>query len=231
MPRKSALLLLAAVVIGAVQPLTAARDAGWPFRSLPKPGGTIIIVSPPAIVAVPGAGNQPPDSIESTNLPTGEYVAPKDLTIKLADTDDKSFKLRGEVWLDGPSPTLKYPGDEPAGFALFLREVEGLQRYEANSSFMRAKRRLLRGLPQTKIVHVATLPDFPLHTWIPFSLMATGKNISFSFGGFDGEIPGPLDTDGINEIALVAGTKIRNVQVDILGDARNADEWGHYPQK
>ncbi len=225
MPRKATLLLLTAVataVVLAVPPWSGARAVDWPFTVLPKPIEKISdspspnLASPPPPPDAPDGESPSSDLSTSDEVPTGEFVATKDLAIKLNQTEGKSFKLKGEVWLDGPSPRLKYPLDEPEGFGLFLRQVDGLHRYEANSGRLRDKRRLLEGVLKTSIVEVATLPSFPLHTWIPFSVEATRYRITFSLGGNQHEIRGPLDTDGVNEIALVAGTKIKNIQVEIL---------------
>ena len=197
----------------AVQSLFAASDPNWPFQLLPKPAsqsnGPVAIPasnSTELFLSAPGL----------TKLATGDYVADRDLTIKLKQTEGKSFTLSGEVWLDGPSPRMRYPTDAPAGFGLYLREIDGLHRYQASSSLLRVKRRLLGGVLQKSIVHVAALPDPTLHTWIGFTLVATPEQIHFSFGGNEGEIRGPLNTDGSNVIALVAGTHLRNVRLEVV---------------
>ena len=156
------------------------------------------------------------------NTPSGAYVAPRDLNIKLNQTQGKSFELSGEVWLNGPSLSARYPGDAPAGFALFLREMDGLHRYEANSDLLRAKRRSLGGSLLTNITPVARMPDYPLHQWISFTLLANQDRIVFIFGGHEAEIRGPLDTDGANEVSLVAGSMLRNIQLKVLDDAKNS---------
>jgi len=221
---KSASLLfstLATVAVLVVQPLLAASDPDWPFALLPKPSEQTIHSFP--------SEQTPAPKTTAAELPAGEYVAPKDLTIKLNGTENKPFKLSGEVWLDGSSPRLRYPTDEPSGFGLFLREIDGLHRYQVNDSLLLVKRRLLEGMPLDKIVHVSAFPNFPLRTWTPFSLEATGDRITFSFGGYQREIRGPLNVDGTNEIALVAGTKLRSMRLEILHDAPDAVAWGRNP--
>ncbi len=223
MPRQSAFLLVFVMGAGtalAAPNLRAVGDANWPFELLPRPSNLPATPPPPAIGPV--KGNQPSITPQPVSPEAGVYVAPKDLIIKLNQTENKSFMLNGEVWLDGPSPTEKFPTDRPDGLGLFLRQVDGLHRYQVDSRLLRDKRRLLGGLAQMGIVHLAQLPPSPLHQWIPFSLVATAENITFTFGDYTGEIRGPLDTNGSNEIGLVAGTRLRNVHLEILGDAKNA---------
>ena len=222
MPRKSTLLLLSAIAAGlalTALPLRAAGDANWPFELLPRPDNLPATPPPPAIGPVKGI--QPAITPQPVNPEADVYIAPKDAIIKLNRTENKSFLLSGEVWLDGPSPASKYAADRPDGFQLYLRSVDSFHRYEADSRLMRVKRRLLGGEAQTKIVPIAKWPNFPLHRWIPFSLVATAENITFTFGDYTGEIRGPLDINGSNEIGLVAGTRLRNVHLGILDDAKN----------
>jgi hypothetical protein len=223
MPRLSALLLVSAMIAGiALAPSSrAAADTNWPFELLPRPSN--LPATPPPPVIGPLDEDLPAIKPQTVTPETGVYIAPKDLTIKLNRTENKSFLLSGEVWLDGPSPASKYAADRPDGFQLYLRSVDSLHRYEADSRLMRVKRRLFGGEAQTKIVPIAKWPNFPLHRWIPFALVATAENITFTFGDYTGEIRGPLDTNGSNEIGLVAGTRLRNVHLGILDDAKNSN--------
>ncbi len=217
MHRKFTLVLLVAVGLGLAPaiPTSAATSAqDWPFDLLPKPADFPINPPPAIVLRSPGSG---PITVLKQGVPqSGEYSAPIDGTINLDQTTGKSFRLSGEVWLDGPVPGSKHPGDCPQGFSLYLREVDGLHRYEANSNLIRDKRRYLAGNPLTKIENVATLPAASLHQWIAFSVVATEDKISFTFGKSSVDFLGPLAMNGKNEIALAIGTKLRNIQLDIL---------------
>jgi len=51
---------------------------------------------------------------------------------------------------------------------------------------------------------------------IPFSLEATASRITYKFGAETGVIDGPLSMDGANKIEMAAGTRIKNVELDVL---------------
>ncbi len=189
---------IAAIAVAALLVWPNADKLSWLFKSPEKPKAKFIL------------GRTPLDV----------FVASSDLTINLAESAGKSFKLTGEVWLSGPSLTSTARDDRPDGFHLYLREFDSLHRYEACSRFLRDKRRPMGGTHPTDIVPVSTFSGFPLHQWLPFSLVATPGKITFTFGQSSGEIPGPLEMDGTNSIGLALGTKLRNVQLEVLGDGQ-----------
>jgi hypothetical protein len=146
----------------------------------------------------------------------GAIVASHDAWINLYYTEGKPFKLSGEVWLGGESATLDHPRDLPDGFALFIREWDSLHRYALTSRAMTVKRRLHDNVRERKIVHVHSFPNAELGRWIPFSLEATASRITYKFGDETGVIEGPLSMDGANKIEMAAGTKIKNVELEVL---------------
>jgi hypothetical protein len=146
----------------------------------------------------------------------GAIVASRDAWINLYYTEGQPFKLSGQVWLGGTSKTLDHPRDLPEGFALFIREWDSLHRYALTSRGMVSKRREHDNLQEHKIAHVHSFPSAPLGQWISFSVEATAGQIMYKFGDKTGVINGPLDMDGANKIALAAGTKLRNIQLELL---------------
>ena len=147
----------------------------------------------------------------------GAIGTSKDAWLSLHNTECKAFRLTGQVWAGGPSPTLAYPEDLPDGFALYIREWDGLHRYAATTQSILVKRRRWAGNPQENdIVEVAHFQEPPQAAWIPFSLEVTADRISFQIGTQTGVIAGPLDSDGANKIALAPGSKVKDVTVQIL---------------
>ena len=71
----------------------------------------------------------------------GVVTSTDDSWISLNNTIGKGFRLSGEVWLAGPSTTMDYPEDTPDGFAVYLREWDGMHRYAATTRSMQVKRR------------------------------------------------------------------------------------------
>ncbi len=158
---------------------------------------------------------------ESVSVGQNASFAPaQDTRITLNGTKGKTFELTGEVWLDGPSATARFPAEAADGFAVFVRQVDGLHRYEMNTNFVRDKRRLLNGQPEGTIVRQNTFPKIARHVWVPFSVNAGQDQITFQIGPNTATVAGPLDTTGDNEIDLIAGSKLQNVRLQILGDAR-----------
>lgn len=148
--------------------------------------------------------------------PDGAMIAKKDAWINLYYTEGVPFRLSGKVWLGGPSKTLEFPQDLPDGFALFLREWDSLHRYSLTSRSMTVKRRLHDGIREPKIARVTELEATPAGEWVPFTVEATPAQIVFKFGERSGVIHGPLEMDGANKIALAPGTKIKDIQLEIL---------------
>ncbi|MDB6121835.1 MAG: hypothetical protein JWQ71_828 [Pedosphaera sp.] len=148
--------------------------------------------------------------------PDGAMLSTRDNQINLYYTEGAPFRLSGKVWLGGPSKTLDFPKDLPDGFALFLREWDSLHRYSLTSRSLVNKRRLLEGAKEQKIAQVAKFEAPAIGQWISFSVEATPDQISFQFGQQFAVIKGPLDMDGANKIVLAPGTKIKDVQLEIL---------------
>ncbi len=149
----------------------------------------------------------------------GAIGATKDSWIGLNSTMGQGFIVSGQVWLGGPSKTLEYPEDTPDGFAIYLREWDGLHRYSVTSRYMHVKRRKWSaGLPggEEGIVYVTQFSEPPMGTWLPFRLEATQQQILFRIGNQQGAIGGPLELDGANKIALAPGSKVKDVSVEIL---------------
>ncbi len=130
-------------------------------------------------------------------------------------TEGKPFRLSGEVWLADPSARARVQ-DLPDGFALFIREWDSLHRYSLTTRSVEVKRRLRGGLAENAIIPVASFKPPAFETWIPFTVEVSGEGLGFRIGEQSGTIPGPLDVDGANKIALTAGTRLRNVRLEML---------------
>jgi hypothetical protein len=62
--------------------------------------------------------------------------------------------------------------------------------------------------------HVSFVPP-GRGSWLPFAADVSAAGISFQVGGQSGEIKGPLDTDGVNRIALAPGARLKDLRVEI----------------
>lgn len=147
--------------------------------------------------------------------PDGVISSPEPAWISLYYTEGKPFRLSGEVWLGGKSEKLLFPGDLPDGFALFIREWDGMQRYSFTSRGASVKRRKHRGEREEGIVSVARFEEPRLGRWTPFTFEANWDEIRFSFGGALAVIEGPLDMDGANKIVIAPGTKLRKLRLGL----------------
>lgn len=157
------------------------------------------------------------DQLEAFSVdPNGVISSSKPAWIMLYYTENKPFRLSGEVWLGGRSDTLLHPKDLPDGFALFLREWGGKQRYGLTSRGTRVKRRLYSGERQSQIANVARFDEKRLGRWIPFKVTANWDAITFSFGEETVTVDGPLDMDGANKIVVAPGTKLRHLRLGVF---------------
>jgi hypothetical protein len=178
--------------------------------SAPMPGQSVLITSKEGQQIVG-------DQLQQFKLEAdGALTSTNDSWIGLNNTIGKNFRLSGEVWLAGPSTTMDYPEDTPDGFAVYLREWDGMHRYAATTRSMLVKRRNWSVGKAQGISEVTRFQEPPLQTWIPFTVEATSEQIVFRVGNQGATIPGPLDEDGANKIAVAPGTKIRNVSVQLL---------------
>ncbi len=145
----------------------------------------------------------------------GSFGCDKPAWINLYHTEDKSFRISGEVMLaEGTGPWAHT--DSPDGFAIFLREFSSLRRYNANSRGMRVKRRLLEGEMLDRFARPFEFKPLQHGKWYTFSAEARPDLISFSLGGQMGMIRGPLETDGANKILLTPGAKLRNLKLTVF---------------
>ncbi|HVU37749.1 MAG TPA: hypothetical protein VHC95_05400 [Opitutales bacterium] len=173
--------------------------------------------------ALTGRGDAPPWTTGPARSMRylGDYSAATDQKIPLPGTEGKTFRLTGQVWLNGRSTTARFPDEAADGVAFLARETNSLHRYEFNPDWVRDKRRMLQGAPESKIVRDVSFPRSPLHTWIPFSLLVSEQGITYLFDKNMAKLDGPLATDGKNNILLVAGSRLRDVRLEILGDAKS----------
>jgi hypothetical protein len=146
----------------------------------------------------------------------GEISSTNVAWISLYYTEGKPFRFSGQVWLN----ELKGPPvvDLPDGFALFLREWDGMHRYQINTRSVDVKRRLKGGQREKGIAHAASFNAPEFGTWLSFSADVSATNLSFSIGGISLqgiEIPGPLDIDGANKIAIAPGTRLKNLRLEV----------------
>lgn len=142
----------------------------------------------------------------------GVLRATKPAWIALYCTEGRDFTLTGEVWLAGPSSAMLHPGDLPDGFALFLREWDGVQRYQLDSRRILAKRRMVAGRATDRI-GTTEFGAAPLGQWLPFSARVSQAGIDYQIGNSSARLDGPLDMDGANKIALAPGSKLRNLRL------------------
>jgi hypothetical protein len=148
--------------------------------------------------------------------PDGVITTSKAAWICLHNTEGKPFRLQGRVWLAGPFQEMLFPGDLPDGFALFVREWDGLQRYSLTSRGADVKRRLYRGEKLTDIVNITRFDEPTLGKWTPFNLDANWDRILFSFADQSVTMEGPLDMDGANKIAIAPGTRLRDLRIEVF---------------
>ncbi len=121
------------------------------------------------------------DQLEAFTVSGDTITAKKPSFIILYYTEEKPFRLTGEVWLGGPSDAVPYSADLPDGFTIWLREWGSLNRYSMNSRSVAIKRRSHDGINEKNIVPVASFPQAELGGWVPFSVEATAKQIAFKF--------------------------------------------------
>jgi hypothetical protein len=148
--------------------------------------------------------------------PDGAITSSKPQWLSLYFTEGQSFRLHGEVWLGGPSRAMAHPEDLPDGFALFIREWDGTQRYAFTSRGIDVKRRMVQGAPADGIVNVSRWDEPGVGKWIPFYIDVAWDRIAFFFGSQAGSVKGPLDVDGANKIAIAPGTKLRDLRLEIF---------------
>lgn len=136
--------------------------------------------------------------------------------LNLYYTEGRDFRLSGEVWLDESSARRRMP-DLPDGFALFVRESDSLHRYSLTTRSIEVKRRLNGGVFENNIVQVTVFPTPAFGEWVPFTAQVYAAGISYRIGEQSGAIPGSLDSDGANKIALMPGTRVRNLRLEVDG--------------
>ena len=148
--------------------------------------------------------------------PEGTVTTSKPQWISLYNTEGKLFRLHGQVWLGGRCEALLFPGDLPDGFALFLREWDGTQRYSLTSRGAEVKRRLYHGKPSTELTNVTRFVQPSLGNWIAFYIDVSWDRIVFFLGDQAAVIDGPLDMDGANKIAIAPNTKLKDLRLEIF---------------
>lgn len=173
------------------------------------PSGSVLLVAPEGRRCV---GNQlrfftvDQDGVISTT---------NTASFSLYYTEGEPFRLSGELWLSDASERARV-ADLPDGFALFIREWDSLHRYSLRTRSMEVKRRLRGGVPENGIVQAVSFQPPVFGAWIPFSAEVSAEQISFQIGEQSGVIPGPLDVDGANKVALTPGTKLKNLRLEML---------------
>ncbi len=134
--------------------------------------------------------------------------------LNLYHTEGRSFRLTGQLWPGETGEKTPHP-DLPDGFALFIREWDSLHRYSLRTRSLEVKRRLHGGHAESGVVHPVSFVPPGRGSWLPFAADVSAAGISFQVGGQSGEIKGPLDTDGVNRIALVPGARLKDLRVEI----------------
>ncbi|MFH0965000.1 MAG: hypothetical protein V2A58_13450 [Planctomycetota bacterium] len=141
----------------------------------------------------------------------GTITSSRDTYIQLLGTEGRAFILTGQVAFSG-NPRSIHEG----GVEWYLRETDGLHRYEVYGGGVRVKRRLLQGLPVPQFAWPVKFEKTVRGAWYPFVLQADSNGIRVSIGRQVGEVPGPLDGSGKNGIRLFGG-RIRNPVLTVLG--------------
>jgi hypothetical protein len=126
---------------------------------------------------------------------------------------------------------MLFPGDLPDGFALFLREWDGVQRYQLDSRRMMVKRRLLNGHPVSDIQTIVEFSPPPLGEWAPFHVRLSRDVIEYSFAGVVSRLVGPVDIDGANKLTIAPGTRIKNLRLSIDGTSDRSPLVDNSPQR
>jgi len=142
-----------------------------------------------------------------------------DSYLRLNNTQGKSFKLSGQVWLGGPSADSTLLTLAPDGFILRVRQTSSNHTFRLSSRFIQVDRVKANGVVEDKVDEIATFDKPALNSWIPFSVEATLDHITYQFGDQHGLIPGPVETEGNNSIWLATGTKLKDLQLEVLADA------------
>jgi hypothetical protein len=139
--------------------------------------------------------------------------------LRLNNTQGKSFKLSGQVWLGGTSSDATLIALAPDGFLLRLRWLSSNHTFRLSSRSIQIDHVKAKGIVDDKVDEIATFDQPTLNVWIPFSVEAALDHITYQFGSQNGSIPGPLETDGTNSIWLAAGTKLKDLQLELLDDS------------
>ncbi|MFO1500667.1 MAG: hypothetical protein U1G07_20165 [Verrucomicrobiota bacterium] len=148
--------------------------------------------------------------------PDGVLSSPKPQWISLHHTEGRPFRLHGQVWLGGMYDKMLFPDDLPDGFALFIREWDGLHRYALTSRGTDVKRRLANGVTAMDTVAINRFEQPTLRQWLPFHVEVNWNEIVFVFAGRRSVVEGPLDMDGANKIAIAPGTKLRQLRLELF---------------
>jgi hypothetical protein len=77
----------------------------------------------------------------------------------------------------------------------YLREQDGMHRYELTGGGMRAKRVLLQGRMVSKFENPIKL-NAPRDRWIKFRILANADSIEATIDDQSGTAPGPLSMEG-----------------------------------
>lgn len=142
----------------------------------------------------------------------GSFSVTKPSWINLYYTEGRSFRLTGQVLLAHES----LEEDQPHGFALFLREFDSRHRYEASSSGIRLKRRLIEGSSREEFGLPFECEGIGLEAWHSFSVEVGLGSIVVKFGDQTATVTGPLDSEGANKIALCPGARLNDLRITLL---------------
>ena len=223
-------LLFFLIVIGVGAAFAFATIATWVFGNLMHPVQRAE-AKEPAVIAQDSEPAPPPpvpdqfswlsDQAKKFQISSaGIITASSGSEVTLRGTEGKDFKVIGEVLPSGNPGQVRFKNDIPDGFAFYLREKDRLHRYTLTTRKLMVKRRSHSGVNSNELVDVAFYEKLPAGMWLPFALEATGREITLSIGGQLRSIPGPVDTDGRNRLAVTAGTQLRNVSIQIGNDGQ-----------
>lgn len=181
----------------------------------PTPIPTAMVTPRPAAVPAPPAAEAVPtacfagDQLRQCHVePDGAIVANGGAKLELQGTMGQDFVVSGELFLSGQG--------ENGGVAFYLREADGMHRYELTSGGLRAKRVMLEGKMLSKFAYPISFNDVPQNQWVPFRIEAKTSTITMKLGNQSGVAKGPLSNAGMNSVELSGGAKLRNVKVDVV---------------
>lgn len=175
-----------------------------------KPTITSVLKKPPTkdVPSVEGIGE---DQLRQCNVDAdGTISVDHEVKLSFRGTEGRDFTVAGEMFLGGGGNA----SGERGGLVFYLRETDGMHRYELTGYGMRVKRVLLAGQVVPKFANPFTL-NTPAGQWVPFRIEAKADGITVTFDSETGTAQGPVSTNGSSSVVITPGSKLRNLKIEI----------------